>query len=328
MAGSVGKRARALVAFGAGLLPIAGAQAQTVPTCEFKLAISKSANISGNLFTKDSDPTVYGWFQIQVGATKVKPNNKQLLVPPTAMVSAAYYYANGALSSYALELRSPFTHKGEGSGPTHQGALNVEGTVENFSLPVFTFVHWKTLVDVNAADKFGALRKDVTLTLGPADNDTAGKSYTFTFPKGDFGKGYKSAKPQFDLLYKKAAAGECKPQHQVTNTSSGSGATGCFLTTATCEAVGLADDCWELRTLRKFRDGWLAAQSGGMDDIRAYYAQAPQIAERLRADRQALLRLYWTRIVPSALAAQVGANRLARAIYTNGMRSLAATYRS
>ena len=97
-----------------------------------------------------------------------------------------------------------------------------------------------------------------------------------------------------------------------------------FLTTATCEAVGLADDCWELRTLRKFRDDWLADQQGGMDDIKAYYAKAPAIAERLKQDPQALLRLYWTRIVPSAVAAQVGANRLACAIYSKGMRELAA----
>lgn len=328
MAGSVGKRARALVAFGAGLLPIAGAQAQTVPTCEFKLPISKTATVSGNLFTKDADPTVYGWFQVQVEASKVKPKNKQLLVSPTAMVSASYYYQNGALSSYNMEVRNPYTHKGEGSGPTYQAALTIEGVAEYFTLPTYSFLNWVKLLDSKPADRFGALRKDVTLTLAPPTGAADTKDYTFTFPKGDFGKGYKAAKPQFDALYRKAAVGECKPQHQVTNTSSGSGATGCFLTTATCEAVGLADDCWELRTLRKFRDGWLAAQSGGMDDIRAYYAQAPQIAERLRADRQALLRLYWTRIVPSALAAQVGANRLARAIYTNGMRSLVATCRS
>jgi predicted amino acid dehydrogenase len=88
--------------------------------------------------------------------------------------------------------------------------------------------------------------------------------------------------------------------------------------------VGLPDDCWELRTLRRFRDGWLSRQAGGTDDIEAYYAKAPAIAEGLKNNQQALLRLYWTRIIPSALAAQVGANRLARAIYSKGMRELAA----
>lgn len=106
-------------------------------------------------------------------------------------------------------------------------------------------------------------------------------------------------------------AGQCAPVSQ-----------GCFLTTAACEVVGLADDCWELRTLRRFRDGWLARQADGRAHIARYYAEAPAIADRLRQDRRAALMLYWTRIVPSALAAQCGLNRAARAIYTRGMREL------
>ena len=76
--GSFAKRARALLIFTTGLLPVASAQAQAQSDtpCEFKLTISKIANAQGNLFTKDSDPTIYGWFEIQVEANKVKPANK------------------------------------------------------------------------------------------------------------------------------------------------------------------------------------------------------------------------------------------------------------
>ena len=37
---------------------------------------------------------------------------------------------------------------------------------------------------------------------------------------------------------------------------------GCFITTACCEALGLDDDCFELRTLRRYRDQVLAKTAG------------------------------------------------------------------
>ena len=328
--GSFAKRIRALVIFTTGLVPVVAAQAQDTPDCEFKLTISKIANAQGNLFTKDDDPTIYGWFQIQVEANKVKPASKELLVSPTAMVSSAYYWqTDGTLSAYDLEVRNPYVvEAGAGDGPTFEASLNINGSSESFTMETFSFNHWDTLTNSSAGDSFGTLKQDVALTLGAPDGDPDGTSYTFTFPKGDFAKAYKSAQPQFTGLLKKAEAGQCTPAHQVTSSGSGDGggAVGCFLTTAACEGVGLADDCWELRTLRKFRDGWLAQQRGGIDDIVTYYPKAPAIAERLRGDRRALLRLYWLRIVPSALAAQIGANRLARAIYGKGMRDLAAAF--
>ena len=38
---------------------------------------------------------------------------------------------------------------------------------------------------------------------------------------------------------------------------------GCFITTACCDVLGLDDDCFELRTLRRYRDDVLAKQPGG-----------------------------------------------------------------
>lgn len=98
----------------------------------------------------------------------------------------------------------------------------------------------------------------------------------------------------------------------------------CFLTTAAVQTIGLDDDCWELATLRRFRDGWLARQSGGAEDIARYYADAPAIAEALRAEPRKLARIYFTGILPSAIAAHLGLNRVARAIYSRQMRALAA----
>jgi len=94
---------------------------------------------------------------------------------------------------------------------------------------------------------------------------------------------------------------------------------GCFLTTAACDTVGLADDCWELRTLRTFRDGWLSAQMDGLDDIERYYKLAPKIVQRVNQTPDAAkiwLGVYWRTIIPAALLVRFGFNRTARKIYT------------
>lgn len=58
---------------------------------------------------------------------------------------------------------------------------------------------------------------------------------------------------------------------------------GCFITTAVCDSLGKSDDCFELTTFRKFRDGWLTAQSDGKVLIAEYYAVAPQIVAKINS---------------------------------------------
>lgn len=317
--GSFAKRARALVIFTTGIVPAAATAQTSVPECAFSVAPSKAAGVMGHLYTVDDDTWVQGLVQVTVNAGKIKPNNKLLLASPGATLRATYVWRDGTLGSYTLEVGSPYMVKPGQSGPSYDGKLTIEGLSESFTANTYSTRNWNSMVDSNAADKFGALKKDVSLSLAPVAG-TSGTAYTFSFAKGDIGKAYKAAQPQLQALLKKAEAGQCKPRRETSSSSSGSA---CFLTTATCEAVGLDDDCWELRTLRKFRDGWLANQTDGMADIAAYYAKAPAIAERLKSDPRALLRLYWTRIVPSALAAQFGLNEMARTIYSKGMRELA-----
>ena len=54
---------------------------------------------------------------------------------------------------------------------------------------------------------------------------------------------------------------------------------GCYITTATCEAYGKPDDCYELTTFRQFRDKWLKKQPDGESLIKEYYATAPNIVK-------------------------------------------------
>jgi len=104
---------------------------------------------------------------------------------------------------------------------------------------------------------------------------------------------------------------------------------GCFLTTACVDHIGLADDCFELSVLRRFRDTVLARAAGGSEDIARYYRNAPAIVQRILASaapERELARLYARYILPSALAAWLGLHRLARRTYSSMMRELSARY--
>lgn len=65
----------------------------------------------------------------------------------------------------------------------------------------------------------------------------------------------------------------------------GGSSDGCFLTSACVEAKGLADDCYELTTLRKFRDEFLMKQEYGKCEIAHYYHVAPAIVDKIKASK-------------------------------------------
>jgi hypothetical protein len=100
---------------------------------------------------------------------------------------------------------------------------------------------------------------------------------------------------------------------------------GCFITAATCEVVGLDDDCFELAALRRYRDQVLAKRPGGKADIARYYELAPLILARIpeRTRRARLLLLYARFILPASLAAHLGLNALAYRLYRQMLEGLA-----
>lgn len=60
---------------------------------------------------------------------------------------------------------------------------------------------------------------------------------------------------------------------------------GCFLTTACCEHMGLSDDCYELETLRKFRDEYIRKQPYGNELINNYYRDAPIVVDAVNIQK-------------------------------------------
>lgn len=61
----------------------------------------------------------------------------------------------------------------------------------------------------------------------------------------------------------------------------GSSSAGCFLTSACCSYKELPDDCYELTTLRKFRDNYLKNIPNGQIMIEEYYSIAPAIVSAI-----------------------------------------------
>lgn len=71
-----------------------------------------------------------------------------------------------------------------------------------------------------------------------------------------------------------------KPKENSNRTSSD----GCYITTAVCDFLGKEDDCYELQTLRWFRDHWVEKMGKGHEYIRLYYDTAPQIVTCIQHD--------------------------------------------
>jgi len=90
----------------------------------------------------------------------------------------------------------------------------------------------------------------------------------------------------------------------------------CFLTTAVCKYQGKDDNCYELTTLRNFRDTWL--KENHPEDIDTYYAEAPEIVkklEKLPTPEFIFDRMYSSYILPAIEHIEEGNNAAAYRIY-------------
>lgn len=65
----------------------------------------------------------------------------------------------------------------------------------------------------------------------------------------------------------------------ITNQGSSSG--GCFISSVIYQAINNDDNCYELQTLRNFRDNVLLKDNKGSELVHEYYRIAPEIAYRL-----------------------------------------------
>jgi hypothetical protein len=155
---------------------------------------------------------------------------------------------------------------------------------------------------------------DVKFRISDQTNGPDG--LVITYKRKDIVRAIKHAEAAMADLETELAAGKCALVAK---------SEGCFMTTAACDVIGLADDCWELETLRTFRDGWLSEQIGGTTDIVHYYNMAPDVIQHIsnRQDASKVwLKLYWQYILPSAVLVKFGFNKSARNHYSAMMRKM------
>lgn len=104
---------------------------------------------------------------------------------------------------------------------------------------------------------------------------------------------------------------------------------GCYLTTACVEYKGLADNCLELNTLRRFRDEYLMNVEGGREQILEYYETAPCIIKAIeKSQRKAEVYevLYEDVILQCVGLINNGKNEQAREKYTKMVQDLKEEY--
>lgn len=69
--------------------------------------------------------------------------------------------------------------------------------------------------------------------------------------------------------------------YRTESTTSDYSSSFCFITTATCTALGKGDQCEELQLIRWYRDSYLMLEEDGVELIKEYYRIAPMIIEKI-----------------------------------------------
>lgn len=103
----------------------------------------------------------------------------------------------------------------------------------------------------------------------------------------------------------------------------------CFITTATCQAEGKADDCEELTAFRRYRDEVLLQSKVGKALVEEYYRIAPDIVDFIRNDpkcKEIYRYLYEHYISPGYNLLLKGEGDAAKKLYCEAVLALAKYY--
>ncbi len=112
-------------------------------------------------------------------------------------------------------------------------------------------------------------------------------------------------------------------------TSSSSSSTVCFLTTACVAAKNLPDDCYELETLRGFRDSYIKGLANGEKIIKEYYDIAPKIIDAIEKEPNAeciFKKLFEELVQPCVHYIEQNQNEMAYALYEKTVLKLKEKY--
>lgn len=99
----------------------------------------------------------------------------------------------------------------------------------------------------------------------------------------------------------------------------------CYITTAVCEYQNKADDCYELTTLRRYRDTYLMKTEEGRGLVQEYYDIAPRIvwAIGMQPDKDTIYEdLYREYLMPCIHYVEDGRNEECKKLYVDMVRGL------
>lgn len=125
------------------------------------------------------------------------------------------------------------------------------------------------------------------------------------------------------MKYKEDMRGWASVNTAAATPSSDSGGM-CFITTAVCEKLGLADDNKVLNDFRAFRDEHM----GGKEAVAEYYEVAPKIVAAIKEadDEKVYYSILSEYLIPALSEIHAGNNEKAEDIYTSMVAALKALY--
>ena len=103
----------------------------------------------------------------------------------------------------------------------------------------------------------------------------------------------------------------------------------CYITTAVCESRNLPDDCYELETLRSYRDDYLMQTEDGRNLVEEYYNVAPVIVMAIDMHKDSsdiYERIYQEYLVPCIQDAECGRKEECKRRYMDMVNELENTY--
>lgn len=103
----------------------------------------------------------------------------------------------------------------------------------------------------------------------------------------------------------------------------------CYITTAVCESLNKGDDCYELTTLRDYRDNYLSSQKEGSALVKEYYDVAPTIVKRIsRLDGSAKVysEIWETYLSPCIRLIEEDQKEACQELYTEMVKDLENRY--
>lgn len=102
----------------------------------------------------------------------------------------------------------------------------------------------------------------------------------------------------------------------------------CFITTACVKYYNLSDDCYELNTLRNYRDTYLVESAEGKALVKQYYAIAPELVKKMTADpnRDILFKSIFDQIRQACLLIDSGKYDCAKMKYISVVTELVSKY--